>query len=36
MKLNSDTLLSFGVFGLGLVAIGYAVGIHSQIGRAHV
>lgn len=29
MKLNSDTLLSFGVFGLGLVAIGYAVGIHS-------
>lgn len=22
MKLNSDTLLSFGVFGLGLVAIG--------------
>ena len=24
MKLNSDTLLSFGVFGLGLVAIGSA------------
>lgn len=31
MKLNSDTLLSFGVFGLGLVAIGYAVGIHSRM-----
>lgn len=31
MKLNSDTLLSFGVFGLSLVAIGYAVGIHSRM-----
>lgn len=31
MKLNSDTLLSFGVFGLGLGAIGYAVGIHSRM-----
>ena len=31
MKLNSDTLLSFGVFGLGLVAIGYAVGVHSRM-----
>lgn len=31
MKLNSDTLLSFGVFGLGLVAIGYTIGVHSRM-----
>lgn len=35
MKLNSDTLLSFGVFGLGLVAIGYAVGIHSRMKASY-
>lgn len=31
MKLNSDSLFSFGVFGLGLIAIGYAIGVHSRM-----
>lgn len=31
MKLNSDTLLSFGAFGIGLIAIGYAIGVHSRM-----
>ena len=31
MKVNSETVLSFGVFGLGLVAIGYAIGLHSKM-----
>lgn len=31
MKLNSESLFSFGVFGLGLVAIGYAIGVHSRM-----
>ncbi len=31
MKINSDSLLGFGVFGLGLAAIGYAIGIRSRM-----
>lgn len=31
MKVNSETVVSFGVFGLGLVAIGYAIGLHSRM-----
>jgi len=31
MKYNSESLVSLGIFGLGLVAVGYAIALHSRM-----
>ena len=44
MRINADSFVGVGICILGLVGVGYAIGVHSkmkvmcdrQIGRAHV